>query len=157
MALTADLTLVCRAFEPGGTIPNEFTKDGDDVSPALTWQGAPEDTVSWAVVMDDPDAPRGTFTHWLVYDLPADTRNLRQGLPREGRLAEGGLQGTNDFGEIGWGGPRPPSGETHRYYLRLFALDTHLDLSEAVRRDALMEAMQGHVLAKTEVMARYGR
>jgi Raf kinase inhibitor-like YbhB/YbcL family protein len=134
----------------GERIDSRYTCDGEDVSPALAWEGVPEGTAELALVIEDPDAPGGTFTHWLVYGLdPGET-----GLPEGGEPA---LQGTNDFGRVGYGGPCPPGGETHNYVFRLLALDRELDLEERASRDDLLASVEGHVVAETQLTASYSR
>jgi Raf kinase inhibitor-like YbhB/YbcL family protein len=151
------LRLTTTAFTPGGDIPARFTCDGEDVSPALGWDGVPEGTRSFALVMDDPDAPRGTWQHWLVYRLPADARDLPEAVPADEALPAGARQGRNDFRRAGYGGPCPPPGPAHRYYFRLYALDIMLDVKPGAPRAALDRAMLGHILAEAALMGRYRR
>jgi Raf kinase inhibitor-like YbhB/YbcL family protein len=145
------------AFDPAGDIPSDSTCDGAGISPALEWTDPPEGTESFALVLDDPDAPRGTGEHWVIYDLPASECNLPQGVEPRPTLPSGARQGINDFGRIGYGGPCPPSGSPHRYYFRLFALGTRVKLSPRATRADLDRAMRGHVLATAEVFGRYQR
>ncbi len=145
------------AFTPDSDIPAAFTCDGSDLSPALTWTAPPEGTRSFALVVEDPDAPRGTWVHWVLYDVPAVERELREGAASNGHLPAGAHQGRNDFGKIGYGGPCPPPGRPHRYYFRLYALDAELGLKAGVTRAQLDRSMRGHVLASAELMGRYGR
>ena len=144
------------AFAEGGTIPVEYTCDGKDMSPPLVFSGIPDSAKSIALVMDDPDAPGKTWVHWIIYNIPAGTKQLAEGIPPTGTLNDGSMQGTSDFGKTGYGGPCPPSG-THRYYFKAYALDTVLDLQSGASKGQLEKAMQGHVLAKSELMGRYGR
>ena len=146
------LTLSSDAFKNGGDIPSRFTCDGAGTAPALSWSGAPEGTKSFVLIVDDPDAPSGTFVHWVVVDLPASTTSLAEG----GTLPAGARTGKNDFGKVGYGGPCPPSG-THRYFFKLYALDTALGLNPGATKADLLAAMQGHVLAEGQLMGRYGR
>ncbi len=146
------MSLTSPAFAEGAAIPLRFTCDGEDRSPPLTWSDPPEGTRALALVMDDPDAPGGVFTHWLVYDLPADARSLA-----EGELPGGGKQGENDFGRIGYGGPCPPRGEQHRYRFAIYALDAPLDLPPGARRAAVLEAIAGHALARGVLTGTYRR
>jgi Raf kinase inhibitor-like YbhB/YbcL family protein len=151
------MQLKALAFESGDTIPVRFTCDGDDVSPALAWTAPPDGTVSLALVADDPDAPRGTWVHWVVYDLPATLRELPEGFGAGDRLPAGAHLGRNDFRKVGYGGPCPPPGAPHRYYFRLYALDAMLELRPSATRAQLDRAMSGHILGEAEVMGRYGR
>ena len=141
------------AFAPESSIPAEYTCDGANTSPALSWQGAPEGTKSFALIVDDPDAPKGTWVHWVVYNISADAQSLVAPLPENIR------QGKTSFGKSGYGGPCPPKGNTpHRYFFRLYALDNMLNLPpETTDSTALKDAMEGHVLATAELMGRYGR
>jgi Raf kinase inhibitor-like YbhB/YbcL family protein len=155
------IPIASQAFSSGGTIPTLYTCDGKDVSPPLTWSGIPEKARSIALICDDPDAPRGTWTHWVLFDLPANISGLGEGVPPQERVtvAPGGataLQGKNDFGKTGYGGPCPPSG-THRYFFRIYALDTELGLGPKTTRQDLLRAIKGHVLAEGELMGRYSR
>ena len=145
------------AFSNGGTIPKKFTCDGPDVSPPLRWTGAPAAAQSFALIMDDPDAPVGTWVHWVLYSLPAGTTELPEGVEKQEQLANGAIQGRNDFRRIGYGGPCPPPGTPHRYYFKLYALDTKLNLKAGGTKPDLERAMQGHILVETELMGRYGR
>lgn len=144
------------AFAEGATIAKKYTCDGADVSPALEWSGAPAGTKSLALIADDPDAPVGTWTHWIAWNIPAD-HSLSEGLQKQESLPDGTRQGKNDFRRIGYGGPCPPPGKPHRYFFKLYALDTKLDLKPGASRSELESAMKGHVLGHTEVMGNYGR
>jgi Raf kinase inhibitor-like YbhB/YbcL family protein len=149
--------LTSAAFKPGESIPSVHTCDGQDLSPPLAWTGPPPGTKRFALVCDDPDAPAGTWVHWLIYDIPAGTLQLPQGMAPTPILGDGSRQGINDFKRPGYGGPCPPRGKPHRYYFRLYAVDTPVGLDPGVTRAALDRAMQGHVLAKVELMGRYAR
>jgi hypothetical protein len=151
------LEISSAAFSAGETIPKKFTCDGPDASPKLTWSVPPERTQSFALIMDDPDAPVGTWVHWVLYDLPADTRELAEGVPKQEQLPNGGRQGRNDFGKIGHGGPCPPPGKPHRYFFKLYALDAKLNLKAGATKAEVERAMKGHILAQAELMGRYGR
>ncbi len=151
------LTVTSPAFEPGGTIPVEYTCDGDNVSPPLAWNGVPEHTRSLALIMDDPDAPAGTWVHWLLYNIPPQVTELAEAQPDARQLPGIGLQGHNSFKNSGYGGPCPPRGGPHRYFFRLYALDTVLDLEAGAERRELEQAMQGHILAQGEIMGTYRR
>ena len=151
------LKFTSTAFQPGGTIPKKFTCDGPDVSPALAWSDAPAGTQSFALVMDDPDAPVGTWVHWVLYDLPAGTHALAENVAQQEELPDGTRQGRNDFRRIGYGGPCPPSGPAHRYFFKLYALDQKLGLKAGATKADVEKAMKGHILAQGELMGRYGR
>ena len=151
------LALRTPAFEPGGDIPAVFTCDGGDTSPALEWSDPPPGTASFALITDDPDAPGGTWVHWVLYDLPPAARELPEGVPPRSALPSGARQGRNDFRRIGYGGPCPPRGPAHRYVFRLYALDTKVDLAPGAVRADLDRAMTGHILAQAELMGRYRR
>ena len=151
------LKLTSTAFQPGSTIPKKFTCDGPDVSPALAWTEAPAGTASFALIMDDPDAPVGTWVHWVLYDLPANTRELDEGVLKQEELPNGARQGRNDFRKIGYGGPCPPPGPAHRYYFKLYALDSKTNLKPGATKADLEKAMKGHILAQAEWMGRYQR
>jgi Raf kinase inhibitor-like YbhB/YbcL family protein len=147
------LTLSSPAFTAGGDIPKLFTCDGSDMAPHLIWTGAPEGVRSFALIVDDPDAPSGTFTHWVLYDIPGD----RTDVPSGTRSDAIGLSGRNSRGQIGYTGPCPPSG-THRYFFRLFALDVEtLGLTAGASRNAVEDAMAAHLLERAELMGRYSR
>jgi len=145
------------AFAEGDRIPVKHTADGDDVSPELRWSGAPPNTKSFALVCEDPDAPRGNWTHWVLFNIPADKTNLAEGVSKEKELPDGARQGKNDFGKIGYGGPSPPKGKPHRYFFKLYALDTKLDLPAGATRQQVLDAIKGHVLAEGQLMGLYGR
>jgi len=151
------IQLKTTSFEPGGFIPKRFTCEAADVSPALAWGDPPAGTQSFAIIEDDPDAPSGTFVHWLVYDLPAAYRRLPEALSGNDQMAGGGRQGTNDFSRTGYSGPCPPRGKPHRYYIRFYALDTKTNLRPAATRSELEAAMQGHILAQAELMGLFKR
>jgi hypothetical protein len=151
------IKLKTTSFTPGGFIPKRFTCEGADVSPALAWTDPPLGTQSFAIIEDDPDAPSGTFVHWLVYDLPAAYRKLPEALSGNDQMPGGGRQGTNDFSRTGYSGPCPPPGRPHRYFIRLYALDAILNLRPAATRKELEAAMKGHILAQAELMGRYRR
>ncbi len=148
--------LTSSAFAHGESIPMRYSCDGEDISPPLTWGDPPAGTQSFALIMDDPDAPMGTWVHWVVYNLPAATRGLPENVPTDAQLPDGSLQGTNSWGRIGYGGPCPPSG-THRYFFKLYALDTTINLPAGAEKKALLQAMQGHVLAEAELMGTFQR
>ncbi len=151
-----DIKITSPAFENEGLIPAKYTCDGEDISPPLKWDAVPEDTKSIALISDDPDAPVGTWVHWVLFNLPPDTRELKENIPPDKTLPNGAKHGTSDFGRIGYGGPCPPSG-THRYFFKIYALDTELDLqADAGKRD-LLKAMEGHILAEGRLIGKYKR
>jgi Raf kinase inhibitor-like YbhB/YbcL family protein len=154
---TRHLVLSSVAFRDGERVPVRHTCDGEDLSPPLAWTGVPVETRSFALISDDPDAPRGTWVHWLIWNLPADTVELKEGVPPGPELKSGARQGLNDGGEMGYGGPCPPPGKAHRYFFRLYALDTTLNLQPGVRRPELDTAIGGHVLAQATIMGTYER
>ncbi len=145
-----------EAFKDGETIPVEYTCDGKNISPALLWEGIPAGAKSIALIMDDPDAPGGMFVHWVLYNIPASTRKLPEGMPKNETLGDGSRQGMTDFGRVGYGGPCPPKG-THRYYFKIHALDTMLSLQPGASKKQLEDAMKGHILEQGELMGRYER
>ena len=151
------LELTSTAFQEGATIPEQYTGDGRNASPPLKWGDLPAGTRSLALVCEDPDAPRGTFTHWTAFNLPAEARELSEDVPVEPTLPNGTAQGTNDFGKVGYGGPKPPPGKPHRYFFKLYALDRRLDLQAGAGKEDLRAAMKGHVLAEGQLMGTYGR
>lgn len=151
------MQLRSEAFSPNESIPKVYTRDGEDLSPPLEWADLPCDAQSLALIVEDPDAPRGTFTHWLMWDIPITNAHLPEGVVHAGDFNDGRRQGDNDFDERGYSGPAPPRGETHRYVFRLFALDQRLSLEEGAHKDELLRAMQGHVLDQAELIARYRR
>jgi Raf kinase inhibitor-like YbhB/YbcL family protein len=145
------------AFSGGQMIPKKFTCDGPDLTPQLSWSDAPAATATFALIVDDPDAPVGTWVHWVLYNLQANTKELPEGVEKHEQLANGALQGQNDFRKIGYGGPCPPPGKPHRYFFKLYALDAKLDLKSGANKADLERAMKGHVLGQTELLGRYGR
>ncbi len=148
--------MTCPAFEDGGTIPEEHTCDGMDVSPALAWTSGPEGTKTFALICDDPDAPMGTWVHWVLFNIPAEVNELPESIPPERELENGARQGMNDFHKVGYGGPAPPGG-THRYFFKIYALDTEIDLEAGATKADLLRAMEGHILAEGQLMGKYCR
>jgi len=145
------------SFFNGGEIPKKFTCDGADVSPELSWTDSPPDTQSFALIADDPDAPDGTWTHWVLFDLPPITNSLPEGVTKIDELPGGERQGRNDFRKIGYNGPCPPPGKPHRYFYKLYALDRKLGLKPGADKQELEQAMQNHILGKTEWVGTYQR
>lgn len=144
------------AFGQGERIPTKYSCDGADVSPPLQWNDPPEGTQSFALICDDPDAPVATWDHWVIYNLPAETTSLAEAVAPDAERHDGTKQGKNSWGRLGYGGPCPPSG-THRYFFKLYALDSMLDISARATSNQLVKAMEGHILAKIELMGLYSR
>ena len=151
---TMVLHLTSSAFREGEPIPVRYTCAGEDISPELHWSGTPTGTASFALIMDDPDAPRRTWDHWVVYNLPADTIALPEAIEADIDLPGNAIHGTNSWRRRDYGGPCPPSG-THRYFFKLFALDTILDLGPGAAKADLLDAMAGHVLAEAQLMGTF--
>lgn len=151
------LKLSSPAFADGQPIPRKHTGEGPDHSPPLKWSGVPAGAKSLALIADDPDAPVGTWTHWVLYDLPPTTAELAEDAPKTQFLPGNAKQGINDFRRLGYGGPMPPPGKPHRYFFKLYALDTLLDLKPGVTKQELLKAMEGHVLAEGQWMGTYQR
>jgi Raf kinase inhibitor-like YbhB/YbcL family protein len=149
------LLMTTMAFENGGAIPKEFTCDGEDVSPALAWTEPPAGTKCLTIIMDDPDAPAGTWVHWILYDLPPATRELGKGVAKDRQFSNGARQGRNDFGKIGYNGPCPPRGRPHRYFIKLYALDVKTNLKAGATKSDVERAMKGHILAQAEVVGHF--
>jgi Raf kinase inhibitor-like YbhB/YbcL family protein len=141
---------------PGQELPKLYSCDEKSISTPLQWADPPSGTRSLALIVDDPDAPRGTFVHWVAYDLPAGARSLPEATPAQPELADGTRQGSNGAGKIGYTGPCPPSG-THRYYFKLYALDAPTGLASGASKEQLVDAMQGHILAQGELWGTYAR
>ena len=150
------LTLTSTGFEPGGPIPPRYSCDGEDVSPPLAWSDPPPGTQSFALIFDDPDAPGGTWVHWVLFNIPASARSVPEAIAPDAALADGSVHGTTSFGSLGYGGPCPPGG-THRYFFKLYALDAVLDLEVGANKVDLEAAMESHILAPAELKGTYGR
>ena len=150
-------SLKSSAFAAGAEIPKKHTCESADVSPALEWNGAPARTASFALIMDDPDAPSGTWVHWVLWNLSASAHSLPEGVAKSDQLQDGSQQGRNGSRKVGYNGPCPPPGQTHRYFFRLYALDVKLNLSPGASRNELDAAMNDHILAETEYMGTYRR
>jgi Raf kinase inhibitor-like YbhB/YbcL family protein len=150
------MKLVSAAFDEGGMIPEKYTCDGADMSPPLKWDSIPEGTKSLALICDDPDAPVGTWVHWVYYDIPVSIKSVPENVASDERPKMGGIQGTNDFRRIGYGGPCPPGG-THRYYFKLYALDTLLNLPPGATKKQLITAMENHIVDQAQLMGKYRR
>ncbi len=154
---TPMLNLASSSFDSGAAIPARYTCDGTDASPELKWTSAPPATKSFALIAIDPDAPVGEFVHWVIYNIPAASRELTEGQSTREELHDGSLQGRNDFGGIGYGGPCPPGSSPHRYVFRLYALDATLSLQAGATRTRVEKAIAGHILAHGELTGRYRR
>jgi Raf kinase inhibitor-like YbhB/YbcL family protein len=145
------------AFDAGGTIPTQYTCEDENISPPLEWHSLPGRVESLVLICDDPDAPRGVWSHWVLYDIPADRDGLPQDFASAERTDKDGVQGRNDFGDLGYGGPCPPQGSEHRYYFRLYALDSKLGLPPGANRHQVLEQLEEHVVDRTELIGRYAR
>ena len=150
----AAMELKSTAFQTSGEIPRKYTCDANDVSPAIIWEKAPTATKGLALIADDPDAPGGTWVHWVIYDIPPEAKELSEGIGKTETLPNGAKQGLNDFRKVGYGGPCPPPGSMHRYFFRLYALDALTNLKPRATKQALLDAIKGHVLAEAELMGR---
>lgn len=157
MSISSKLILSSSAFESGSTIPKKYTCDGDDVSPELSWGEVPDGTDTFALIVDDPDAPGKVFTHWVLFNLPASTTGLEEGITAVDILKKGASQGKNDLGQAGYTGPCPPPGKPHRYRFHIYALNTMLDMPSGVSKSAVLSAMKGHILGEAEIVGLYGR
>jgi Raf kinase inhibitor-like YbhB/YbcL family protein len=153
---TSTLQVTSPAFQQGQPIPAKFTCDGANISPPLQWGQPPAGAKSLALIVDDPDAPQGTWVHWILFNLPPTTEGLMESASNDADFPKNALEGINDFRKTGYGGPCPPSG-THRYFFRLYALDTLLALPADAKRADVDRAMAGHVLAQGELMGTYGK
>lgn len=151
------LELTSSAYSEGGNIPARYTGAGEDISPPLSWSDVPEGTESFVVIMDDPDAPMGTWVHWVIYDIPKSVTALDEGVPAKDVLPDGAKQGVNDFRRIGYGGPYPPPGPAHRYVTTLYALDGVPNLGPGLDKASVLEAIEGHVLGTARLTGTYRR
>ena len=152
-----NFSLSSASFATGAAIPKKFTCDAQDSSPELHWSEPPPGTKSFALIADDPDAPAGTWVHWVLYNLPPETRNLPENMPKTASLPNGAQQGLNDFRRVGYGGPCPPPGKPHRYFFKLYALDVKIEPQAGATKASVEKAMKGHILGQTELMGTYGR
>jgi Raf kinase inhibitor-like YbhB/YbcL family protein len=150
------MKLISTAFDEGAMIPEKYTCDDIDISPPLNWSSVPEGTKSFAIICDDPDAPMGTWVHWVIYNLPANINELSENVPDLDILPNGVKQGKNDFGKIGYGGPCPPGG-THRYYFKIYALNEEFNIEAGITKSELLKAIEGHILSEGQLMGRYKR
>jgi len=152
-----NMKLRSSAFAPGNAIPKQFSCDGQNISPAIAWRGTPASAKTLALIVDDPDAPSGTFVHWVVYNLPASVKYLPQDVPKTPTITGGGLQGHNGTGKDGYKGPCPPAGPVHHYHFRIYALDTDLKLGPGATADQVEAAIKGHVIGEGETVGTYQR
>jgi hypothetical protein len=151
------LELKSPAFKDGEYIPDKYTADAEDVSPPLFWKDAPANTKSFVLICDDPDAPVGTWVHWVIFNIPGDATRLDEDIPKTPRLPDGTTQGINDFRKLGYGGPSPPPGRPHRYFFKLYALDTLLSLKPEATKKQVLKAMQGHIIDQATLISLYKR
>jgi hypothetical protein len=149
------LTIKSPAFQSGDNIPKKFSCEGEDISPQLEWSNYPSETKSFALICEDPDAPGGTFTHWIIYDIPTSRNSFPENVPNELDVFDGVKQGKNNFGKIGYGGPCPPAGSAHRYFFRVYALDNKLNIKEGLSKDDLMNKIKSHILEEGELIGLY--
>lgn len=150
------ITITSSGFTEGNMIPKRYTCDAEDISPDLKWSGVPKEAKSLALICDDPDAPVGTWVHWVLFNIPTDVSSLSAGVAPDAVLKNGALHGKNDFRKLGYGGPCPPGG-THRYFFKIYALDTLLSLESGSSKSQLLAAMKGHILAEGQLMGKYKR
>ncbi|KDR95492.1 hypothetical protein SAMN02745945_02064 [Peptoclostridium litorale DSM 5388] len=150
------MNIVSPAFENEGSIPSRYTCDGENISPELNWSDFPDGTKSFALIADDPDAPMGTWVHWVIYDIPSNLNSLSEGVPSDEILEFGAVHGINDFKDTGYGGPCPPKG-IHRYFFKLYALDDMLNLKPGLTKKALLHEIKRHVLAQAQIYGKYSR
>ena len=155
--LKSNIQMTSSAFRDGGDIPSRYTCDGENVSPPLRWDGAPSDTRTFALIADDPDAPGGTWVHWVLYNIPGGITELAEAGSVGEATSEGALNGTNDFKQLGYGAPCPPPGRPHRYFFKLYALDAQVDLEAGATEESLLSAMEGHVVGEAQVVGKYQR
>jgi Raf kinase inhibitor-like YbhB/YbcL family protein len=152
-----NLQITSTAFSEGQPIPAKYSCEGSDISPPLKWTNAPANTKSFALIADDPDAPAGTWVHWVLYDLPPNTTGLPEDVAKTQFIAGNAKQGLNSWPRLGYGGPCPPPGKPHRYFFKLYALDTMLDLKLGATKKDVEAAMKGHILAEGQLMGTYQR
>jgi Raf kinase inhibitor-like YbhB/YbcL family protein len=151
------IELWSSAFENDSLIPGKYTCDGKNVSPALSWSGVPEGAISLALICDDPDAPMGTWVHWILYGIPPGLDSLPEGVPARDTVLQGMRQGMTSFRSVGYRGPCPPEGGPHRYYFKLYALDTPVDMGSGKTKEDLLAVMEEHIIAQGQLMGRYQR
>jgi Raf kinase inhibitor-like YbhB/YbcL family protein len=156
-AAQAQMNLSSSAIAPGTAIADDYACTGADRSPGLAWSNAPQATKTFALVVEDPDAPGGTFIHWVAYNIPASVNSLPAGMPQSAEISGGGKNGINSFDRVGYNGPCPPAGKTHHYHFRLYALDTTIAPGDKADAEAVQSAMAGHVLATAELVGTFQR
>jgi Raf kinase inhibitor-like YbhB/YbcL family protein len=152
-----NIQITSTAFADGQPVPAKYTCDGIDVSPPLAWTNVPTNAKSFALIADDPDAPMGTWVHWVLYDLPGDITALPENVAKSQFISGNAMQGMNDFGRLGYGGSCPPPGKPHRYFFKLYALDVMLDLKPGITKKDVLKAVEGHILAQGQLMGTYQR
>jgi len=151
------LEIKSNAFKRGEGISVQYTCDGKDISPDIIWSDVPAGTQSFVLICDDPDAPLGTWVHWVIFNIPGDKTGLSRALPKQAVFDDGSVQGINDFGKNGYGGPCPPAGKPHRYFFRLYAIDTKLNLDAKATKKKVLEAIEGHICAQADFYGTYAR
>ena len=154
---TFALEIKSDSFEENGYIPAIYTGLSSDISPELNWEEVPQGVKSFAIIMDDPDAPAGTWVHWVIYNIPSSSRGLDKDVSKRERLSDGTRQGINSFGKVGYGGPYPPPGSAHRYFFKLYALDVMLSLGPGATKEELLGAVKGHILAEAQIIGLFKR
>jgi Raf kinase inhibitor-like YbhB/YbcL family protein len=153
----AKFELLSSAFEADGTIPTKYSCSGENVSPAMAWKGVPDGTQAFALIVDDPDNPKKTVVHWVIYDIPAETRSLPEAMPDKGKLPDGSMQGKNEDGKTRYRGPCPPAGPAHHYFFKVYALDAKTGLKGKATEADVEKAMKGHILGQAELIGRFQR
>ncbi len=157
LSFAGNFRITSDAFKYGDFIPVKYTCEGSDISPPLKWENIPKGVKSFVLIMEDPDAPTGTFTHWVVYDIPRNVNALPENFPKKPEV-EGVKQGINDFGKVGYGGPCPPPGKPHRYFFKLFAIDVKsLNIPPKATKKDVLKALNGHIIGTTQLMGLYQR
>jgi Raf kinase inhibitor-like YbhB/YbcL family protein len=151
------LMIKSPVFQNGDAMPLKYTCKGENISPPLFWEGPPDNTASFALICEDPDAPSGMFSHWVIYNILKGTVNLPQGVPTYDITENGAMQGVNDAGETGYYGPCPPPGAAHRYFFKLYALDKILEVESGLTREQLLKAMEGHIIGEADIMVKFKR
>ncbi|MGB9937943.1 MAG: YbhB/YbcL family Raf kinase inhibitor-like protein [Methanobacterium sp.] len=149
------INIKSNSFNEGSSIPKKFTCDNINISPQLQWDSIPDDTRSLAILCEDPDAPSGLFTHWIIFNIPPEVNELPENIEKKEKLKNGAIQGTTTHGSSGYGGPCPPQGPAHRYFFRIYAIDTLLDLDASAGRQELLDALKGHVLDEGALIGKY--